>query len=53
MNSMFIYARLSAAIETGFSFASGGKPGLLGHPWSVRLLPLCARHSVGDHARRL
>jgi len=39
MNSVFIYARLSAGIETDFWFASGGKAGLLGDPWSVRLLP--------------
>jgi len=39
MNSVFIYARLTAGIETDFWFASGGKAGLLGDPWSVRLLP--------------
>jgi len=39
MNSVFIYARLNAGIETDFWFASGGKLGLLGDPWSVRLLP--------------
>ncbi len=39
MNSVFIYARLSAGIDTDFWFASGGKAGLLGDPWSVRLLP--------------
>jgi len=39
MNSVFIYARLSAGIETDFWFASGGEAGLLGDPWSVRLLP--------------
>ena len=39
MNSVFVYARLSAGIETDFWFASGGKAGLLGDPWSVRLLP--------------
>lgn len=39
MNSVFIYARWSGGIETDFWFASGGKAGLLGDPWNVRLLP--------------
>jgi hypothetical protein len=39
MNSVFIYARLSGGTDTDFWFASGGKAGLLGDPWSVRLLP--------------
>jgi len=39
MNSVFVYARLTMAIDTDFWFASGGKAGLLGDPWSVRLIP--------------
>jgi len=39
LNSVFIYARWSGGIETDFWFASGGKAGLLGDPWNVRLLP--------------
>jgi hypothetical protein len=39
MNSVFIYARLSGGTDTDFWFASGGKAGLLGDPWNVRLLP--------------
>jgi len=39
MNSVFVYARLHEGIDTNFWFASGGQAGLLGDPWSVRLLP--------------
>ena len=39
MNSVFTYARLHEGIDTDFWFASAGKVGLLGDPWSVRLLP--------------
>jgi succinate dehydrogenase/fumarate reductase cytochrome b subunit len=39
MNSVFVYARLHEGIDTNFWFASGGQLGLLGDPWSVRLLP--------------
>src|SRR5215831_13765473 len=39
MNSVFMYARLSGGTDTDFWFASGGKAGLLGDPWDVRLLP--------------
>jgi hypothetical protein len=39
MNSVFMYARLHEGIDTDFWFASSGKAGLLGDPWSVRLLP--------------
>jgi hypothetical protein len=39
MNSVFIYARLSGGTDTDFWFASGGKAGLLGDSWDVRLLP--------------
>ena len=39
MNSVFTYARLHEGIDTDFWFASAGKAGLLGDPWSVRLLP--------------
>ncbi|PWT76597.1 MAG: hypothetical protein C5B46_00915 [Proteobacteria bacterium] len=39
MNSVFMYARLHEGIDTDFWFASSGKAGLFGDPWSVRLLP--------------
>jgi hypothetical protein len=39
MNSVFVYARLHEGIDTNFWFASAGHAGVLGDPWSVRLLP--------------
>jgi succinate dehydrogenase/fumarate reductase cytochrome b subunit len=39
MNSVFVYARLHEGIDTDFWFASAGQAGMLGDPWSVRLLP--------------
>ena len=39
MNSVFVYQRSFVGKDTDFWFASGGPAGLLGDPWSVRLLP--------------
>lgn len=39
MNSVFVYQRSFVGKDTDFWFASAGPAGLLGDPWSVRLLP--------------
>lgn len=52
MNSVFLYQRWFAGKDTDFWFASGGEAGLLGDPWSVRLLPhyFLGVWSVATHA---
>ena len=39
MNSVFVFQRSFVGKDTDFWFASGGPAGLLGDPWSVRLIP--------------
>jgi hypothetical protein len=39
MNSVFMFQRLFMGKDTDFWFAAGGPGGLLGDPWSVRLIP--------------
>ena len=39
MNSVFVFQRSFVGKDTDFWFASAGPAGLLGDPWSVRLLP--------------
>ncbi len=39
MNSVFIYARAYAGIQTDWNFATGAPTGLLRDAWNIRLLP--------------
>jgi hypothetical protein len=39
MNSVFVYARWSQHIDTGWAFATGAPAGLLVDAWNIRLVP--------------